>query len=421
LESASKFTNSDILTYVSKESPDVSVLWVSFTRLDTDLHSMSVLNVLKQIVKFGDKVSLIAVQSKNPFLVREGKLTVLSVPLKGHAFFLPIIFTMFLFVYLPFYSIFSKAEVIVIDPYVDILCVFPQLIISKLKKQRIILDIRSIPVETAGFRGFLRNFWFKVSVNTAKKLFDGMTIITPLMKKDICDSYKIEPGNVGLWSSGVDTKLFDPENNYLKGIELKAKLGLSTKFVVFYHGVLTATRGLEKTLESIKLLVKKYPDVVLLFLGAGPLETKLNDLINNGQLQDNVIIHNSVDQKEVPKFISLSDACIVPLPNHPYWRSQSPLKLLEYMSMEKTIILSDIPAHRLVLGEEKCAKYISSIEPDEIAKAIEYVYLNKAVFQAYGKIGRDIVQESFTWEKVALDLQRYLLIIKSGKKANFLT
>jgi hypothetical protein len=41
--------------------------------------------------------------------------------------------------------------------------------------------------------------------------------------------------------------------------------------------------------------------------------------------------------------------------------------------MEKAVILTDIPAHRAVIGEAKCGVYISSVNPMEIAKAIEYV------------------------------------------------
>src|SRR4030067_289454 len=136
----------------------------------------------------------------------------------------------------------------------------------------------------------------------------------------------------------------------------------------------------------------------------------LRALIQKEGLQENVIITNSVNQSEVPKFIGMCDVCIVPLPDHPYWRSQSPLKLLEYLAMEKVVILTDIPAHRAVIGEAKCGIYISSVKPIEIAKAIEYAYLNKENLQELGKIGRAIIKEKFTWAKVAGDLENYLLL-----------
>ena len=173
----------------------------------------------------------------------------------------------------------------------------------------------------------------------------------------------------------------------------------------------TATRGLTQTIEAVKILKRKYPKIIFLLLGTGPIVNMLRSLVKKEGLEQNIVINDPVDQVEVPNFISMCDVGIVPLPDHPYWRSQSPLKLLEYLAMEKVVILTDIPAHRSVIGEAKCGIYISTIEPIEIAKAIEYAYLNKVSLHEWGRIGREIVKKKYTWEKVALDLQEYLLSI----------
>lgn len=326
------------MTVLKEANPKrMSILWVSFTRLDIDLHNMALLNILKQIAELGHEVSLIAVRSKNVSRTKDPQVRVISVPLRDAPLILPVMFTIFLFLYLPIFIIISKVDVIIMDPYVHILDVFPQLPISKLKKVKFVLDVRSIPVETTGFRGFQQKFWFNTSILVAKKLFDGMTIITPLMRKEICNTFKIDPCNVGTWSSGVDPGLFNPENHTSDGIKLKRKLGLSDKFVVFYHGVFTATRGLKVTIESMKILKPDYPNVVMFLLGTGPIVSTLKQVVQKEGLQGHVVIHDPVEYAEVPKFVEMSDVCIVPLPDHPYWRFQSPLKLLEYLAMEKLL------------------------------------------------------------------------------------
>ena len=80
--------------------------------------------------------------------------------------------------------------------------------------------------------------------------------------------------------------------------------------------------------------------------------------------------------------------------------------------MGKVVILTDIPAHRSVVGKAKCGIYISSVNPAEIAKAIEYAYDNKENLEEWGKIGRKIIKEEYTWQKVAIDLENYLLSIE---------
>jgi glycosyltransferase involved in cell wall biosynthesis len=124
-----------------------------------------------------------------------------------------------------------------------------------------------------------------------------------------------------------------------------------------------------------------------------------------------VIIHDAVDYENVPKYISMSDVAIIPLPDMHYWRSQSPLKLMEYLAMKKVVIISDIPAHRAIIGGETCGIYLSSVKPIEIAKSIEHALQNKYRLREWGEIGRVIIQNGYTWQKVANDLNGYLLSI----------
>jgi glycosyltransferase involved in cell wall biosynthesis len=390
---------------VEKEtkSQKMSILWISFF-----LDNPALLNILRQFAELGHEVSLISVQTKNVSRIRNAQMRIISIPLRHVPLILPVMFTIFLFFYLPIFVIISKPDVIIMEPYVHILSAFPQLLISRFKKVKSVLDVRSTPVETTGFRGFLQAFWFSASILTAKKLFDGVTIITPLMKKEVCCRFNLDPAKVGVWTSGVSDNLFNPQNLISESAELKRKLGLAGKFVVFYHGVFTATRGLQETIKAMKISKHRYSNAVLFLLGTGPIISRLKALIQKEDLQDTVIIHDPIDHSEVPKFIGISDVCIVPLPYHPYWRFQSPLKLLEYLAMEKVVIATDIPAHRSVIGEERCGIYISSIEPVEIARAIEYAYLNKENLEEWGKVGREIIREKYTWEKVAKDLENYL-------------
>jgi glycosyltransferase involved in cell wall biosynthesis len=394
-------------------SKKLSILWVSFF-LD---NNPALCNILNQLSEMGHSLSLISVQTKNPLPTNSLKVRAILAPLKHVSLFSPVMFAILLFFCLPIRIVASKANVVVMEPYPQILSTFPSLLISRLRKVKFILDIRTTPVETQGFRGFLTRFWFSVSVLVAKRFFGGVTIITPMMKKEVCNHFKVDPAGVGVWTSGVSDTLFNPANVVTKVAELRRESGMTGKFVVFYHGAFGATRRLPEVIKAVGILKQKYPDIVLFLLGSGPIIADLKAFVNTEDTQNNVIFHNPVNHSEVPKFIGMSDVCIVPLPNHPYWRYQSPLKLLEYLAMEKVVILTDIPAHRAVVREAKCGIFISSIKPIEIAKTIEYVYQNKVHLKEWGKIGRDIVQREYTWEKVAKSLEDYLLsIVELSKK-----
>jgi glycosyltransferase involved in cell wall biosynthesis len=386
------------------------ILWVT-PLLDFLLHKASLLDILRNLTMRRHSIVLITMWSRNFVREKTPKMRIMSVPLTYVPLISPVMFAIVLWFFLPVYMVISKPDFIIFEPDITILSSIVGRFVSRFRKVKFVLDVRSTPVETVGFRGFQTKLWFNASVLVAKKLFDGMTIITSLMKKEVCSKFDIDPGKVGVWTSGVSVELFDPENCISDCKELKRKLGLTGKFIVFYHGAFSFGRGLTETIEAIKIVRRKHPNIVFFLLGTGPNFNMLRALIRKENLQENVIMHNPVDQSEVPKFIGMCDIGIVPLPNHPFWRFQSPLKLLEYLAMEKVVILTDIPAHRAVVDKAKCGIYISSVKPMEMANAIEYAYLNKENLEEWGKVGRKIVTEEYTWEKVARDLENYLFSI----------
>jgi glycosyltransferase involved in cell wall biosynthesis len=393
-----------------------SILWINNTLLDISINKGASLSILEEFSNLGYRASLTSARTTNSFQTNKIKGKVILIPLKRIPLILPLMFGIINFFLIPLYILKNSPNYVIMEPNVHVIFMLPSVIVAKLKKVKMVLDVRTVPVETIGFRGFMEKFWFFVSVVTAKRLFDGMTIITPLMKQEVCSKFSIDPTKVGVWTSGVSPTLFSSDSGELKSSELKKELGLSGKFIVFYHGIFTASRGLGETIEAVKLLKPIHPDIVFFLLGNGPIAGALKSQVQKDSLQENVIIHSQVEPSEVPRFINFSDVCIVPLPNNIYWRFQNPLKLLEYLAMKKVVILSDIPAHRLVAKNEECAIYLSTVTPTNIAKSIKYAYDNRSKLSGWGNIGRDIIENGYTWEKVARDLEAYLLSIDELKK-----
>jgi len=400
----------------SEHTEKLSPLWVSTTILDVFVHSSAIISVLKALARFGHKPSLIAVRSLNKFPNENSPDRIISVPLRFFPIISPLMFTVILMFFLPIYILYSRSDYIIFNPEVHILSCFSSIIPSKLRNVKLVLDIRTIPVETNGIHGFLRHFFFATSILIAKKLFDGITVITPSMKEKICADFSLNSENVGVWTSGVSEDLFNSKKYISESAELRKKFGLKNNFVVFYHGVFTKTRGLTETIKAMQILKNKNLNVFLFLLGSGPMAAELKTLIRDKDLQDMVIVHEKVEHTQVPKFIGFCDVGIVPLPDHPYWKFQSPLKLLEYLSMEKVAIITDILAHRAIIGNERCGVYLSSIKPIEISNAIEYAYHNREQLEEWGRIGRKIIQKNFTWNIVAKDLENYLLSIDKLRK-----
>jgi glycosyltransferase involved in cell wall biosynthesis len=192
--------------------------------------------------------------------------------------------------------------------------------------------------------------------------------------------------------------------------QLRKNLGISGKFVVFYHGIFDEKRGLIETVQAMKCLETSHPDIVLFLMGqSGPDDAfSMEDFVKKSDSK-NVIVHERVPYSEVPAYIDMCDVGIVPLPNIKEWRYQCPLNLLEYLSMGKVTIATDIPANREILDNSKCAIYASSAQPTEIAQAIVLAYNNQSKLSEWGVDGQEIIAKKYTWPKIGENLETYLL------------
>jgi len=217
---------------------------------------------------------------------------------------------------------------------------------------------------------------------------------------------------IHVWPSSVDTDLFNRANYRTAREVVRRSLGIGSRHLLLYHGVFTHERGLYELVRAIQLVRKERRDVRLLLLGKGPAETQLRDFVRLSGLDDVVLFHRAVPYQQVPRFIAAADIGVIPLPDQPQWRYQNPTKLLEYLAMEKPVILTDIPGHREVVGYGKFAFFCQKGRPDEIASAvIEYAHRRSISRASEREIAR-----SFSPDAIAVTLLKAFAQSSSQKK-----
>lgn len=383
------------------------IVWITDLVVDTDVHRTSRIEMLRHLAEIGYETHLFAVWSKRPPASNNG-VHMECVPLRYFPLIQPLVFSVLLFFIVPVYALLKKPRYVIVSPGPSILVFVWKLLLSKCLKSKIILDIRSTPVETTGWRGHLKEFMFDLSVMVARSVFDGFTIITAKMRDEIATRYNMDKDSFGVWSSGVSTQIFQPDRYSGDATRLRGENGLNGRFVVFYHGSLGIRRGIIETVESIDIVKSKCDDLVLFVLGKGKALPIIQRLIREKGLQNRVILHDIVDYKKVPEYIAMTDVAIVPLPNIKDWIHSSPLKLLEYMSMAKPVIVTDIAANRSIVGNSECGIYAQSANPEDIAKAILYSHTMRHMLKTWGAAGRRIVEEKYDWNRVAQCLDAYL-------------
>jgi glycosyltransferase involved in cell wall biosynthesis len=385
--------------------PGKKLIWVSFLFVDVELHKTSRVEILRNLSKLGYDVTLLAAYSKTKPSDEKLGVPSILIPARKIAGLSYLFLAVVMVLYLPILILRLRPAVIMVEPDLGM---FLSLLSTRMMPRRVrptmVVDVRSTPVEVEGVRGKLETLSFRITIQIARTMLDGITTITTMMREDICRKYSVDPGFIGVWTSGVDTDVFSPGTSVANRV--RTELGVDGRFVVLYHGVLTANRGIAETIASLGLLDVKYQDIVFVVLGKGPALSTLKELSHKSKVEQRVIFHGPIEYSKVPEFIAACDVGIVPLPDLPDWRSQCPLNLLECLSMGKVVVATDIPANRL--GVNEAVIYAASSDPKDLGKTIAYVYDNRTCLIAWGARGRASVKEKYDWIEIARSLDRFL-------------
>lgn len=247
--------------------------------------------------------------------------------------------------------------------------IFCAIVYKRLRPQtKLVIDVRSVPVEVAGWRGWLIEKVFQQAVRSSA--LDGLSAITDGTLRMIQDRFQGRRDlPTVIWPSGVDEELFDPQ---ISGKAIRQQYGLQDDFVLMYHGSLTPTRGLDLVLQALSLLAAQgetRPRVV--FLGKETdYQTQLVAQAAQLGIDDQVLFLPPVPHEAIPAYVAAADAGLDPLPDHPWWNYSSPMKVYEYLRMGKPVLASNILAHRNI---SDAILLVPESDPEALATAINHL------------------------------------------------
>ena len=249
-------------------------------------------------------------------------------------------------------------DVIIAEPYMAP-AVLPFAILARwgLRGLRVILDVRTLPVERGRLVSGLDRALFRFGLFLARMFFVGTTVITPAMARALKRELRGLP--IGVWGSGVDLAVFDPAN-YDREKE-RERWGFGKEKVFLYHGALSSRgRGL---LEAAAAFRQANPEnALLVFAGEGELSAKIREL---GGASVRVI--PPVPHREVPSLLAACDFVVIPFLRTPVIDTSCPVKLLEALAMERPIVATDVPPVRELLQEKRF--WFRADGPGELARA----------------------------------------------------
>ena len=284
-------------------------------------------------------------------------------------------------------SLRKDISVLFIHNSIIALYLLPILLLTNKKK---IIEIHSIR-KTGFLYDLINQFLYSV-------VFNKISVLSFAMKDFLIDRYSIKENKIYVVYNGYDD-LTKSLNHYDES-PVSKKLNSSTNIcTIGYFGSLYEWQGIVDLLKSIKLIYEKKIDFIKCEIyGDGPLRDFLVRFIYDNKLDNIIFYKGEINKHEIQYCLKNIDALIIPRPSSLATETIVPLKIFDYISYTKPIIMSNVGGLTEILNNDECLIF----EPgniDDLSKTLIGFCLNKEKYQEFSFKAYKRLNDFNDWEK----------------------
>jgi glycosyltransferase involved in cell wall biosynthesis len=285
------------------------------------------------------------------------------------------------------------------------------LLFNKIKKQKYIFLIHDIYPDIAIKLGYLKEnsfiarVWDKFNyhiLRNAERIIVLGEYMAGIIKRKYLPNNNIKIEIIHNWADEEFIIPIKKENNWFA-----KKNGLIDKFVILYSGNIGLFQDLE-TIIKTAVELKKYKEILFLFIGDGGGLNKLKELVKENNLT-NVIFLPYQPKEFLPHSLTACDISIVPLE-----------KGIEGLAVPSKIygILASGRAVLGLVGENcevadiiksaNCGFRVNQGDVSGLIEKIIYIYQNPELLKNMGKKSRQYFEKYFTRSKMTREYYKIL-------------
>jgi len=248
----------------------------------------------------------------------------------------------------------------------------------------------------------------KIIANKSFKDADIIIAITDYLRNDLLKR-GIDAKKIHIIPNGVNLELFDPDKYDSSEIEKLRKSFNADKLVIFSG----ALQDLNLIINSAKQVITNVPKTKFIILGdhRSPIKSKeaWEKIVHDRGLNEYFIFLGKKPREEVPKYLFCADVCIDSFPNEPYYAAAHPIKLLEYGACAKPVVATIVSETEKIVKHGIYGFLTNPSDPIEFAHYVTTLLNSKETCEKLGKEFSNYIRDNFSWDKIALDLEKILL------------
>ena len=253
-------------------------------------------------------------------------------------------------------------------------------------------------------RGFLNEFLEQRIIHRNFDLFIPVSLYT----RNLLRYEGIPDEKLRVVYNGINHKVFNPR---VRGKRVRKKLGIENNKFIFFFGRPAPEKGFDYFIESARVLMKKYDDVV--FGAMLPVQNMHKRYINLLTKTFGRFIPSGIDiegevvttakrnffvipprkHEDVPEVVASSDVVVIPSVSEGFG-----LTTLEACALGKAVVATNVGAIPEIIIDGETGLLVNPKSPEEITDKVSFLLDNPSVAKS---IGRNAAKRSkvFDWKK----------------------
>jgi glycosyltransferase involved in cell wall biosynthesis len=181
---------------------------------------------------------------------------------------------------------------------------------------------------------------------------------------------------------------------------LRAQLGIADKVVLGYVGAFVHWHGIDWFVDLMVDKIKDYPQLVLLLVGDGVSFAAIKQRIEQAGVSSQIILTGRVEHHKIAAYIDAMDYGILPDSND----YGSPMKLFEFMAMEKGMVVPDFSPVVEVVKDNETGWLFPANNRQACIERVLQLATESEQRQQVGKNARRYIEQHRQWKHNAQQL-----------------
>lgn len=200
--------------------------------------------------------------------------------------------------------------------------------------------------------------------------------------------------------NGIDTARFSPKPEETR-LAIRQKLHVPmNKIVITCIANLRFPKGHQYLIEALHQLKERVEDFVVLLVGDGPLRSKLERLVDDLCLSEQVIFLGLREREEIPQILAITDVFVLSS-----LREGLSSAIIEAMAAGCPVVATAVGGTGELVVDGKTGFLTNPRDPEFLAKKIDYLLADHQLRLSMGIAGVKRVKETFTRERMVSEYE----------------